>query len=158
MNFIEYEHNKDIDIIIQNKITALCVQLTDRIINDSAYVYSKISEPFYVGIPNIGYYTIQVDLEDPNFIYDYIDDEETGTALRKTLYEKLQSLDVYLLLKICKHYYSLKPMYKELKGLLFDKTLEDNKKLKEQVNDLTGQLEDFKALFNDVNTLNNQKS
>ena len=69
----------------------------------------------------------------------------------------MQSLDVYVLLKICKYYNDHNDfihIYKEFKGLLFDKTLEENKKLKEQVNDLSGQLEDFKALFNDVSDMN----
>ena len=68
MEFVEFEHDNDIDTIIQNKITALCVQLTDRIITDSAFRYTDMSKPFYVCIPKVGYYNVSVDLEDPNFI------------------------------------------------------------------------------------------
>lgn len=171
-SFVEYknvqQHNTDIDSQIKNATVKLYDGLVERIIECSIFKYEWNESPdykFHISIKKVGYFVIPDVYKDPD---DYVYGKETGPALHKAICEKLQSLDIDLLSKVCEEYSDLDNRFDKecdkLKDLFCKKYLaenkqlvEKNKQLKEQVKQLSCDLEDFMNLANDVDALNSQK-
>lgn len=153
---------------IAKRIISMNIKNRNDGIKFNEYWYRTIHKG-YLKINGYGRLNISADLIVDNDYDAFLETPE----IEQKLVNILLDLDMTTLFTVCENYsYSVEEStdyndvskytivydsFNELKNMLIAQTIDDNKKLHEKIDKLSGHFEDVLALFNDVDALNNQK-